>query len=153
MRLSVPALLLLAGCLSSCGTTRAPVISRYPNPPLVVHVAGKYVDDDNPPEYTLRFRNTGAQIVSYDYTVADRPGVPHIDRDGPNSGFIANQYPGSEIEIPNPLKKSRVWVSLGTISYGKKTDLASKKPGAHESPLAQTGGADLIEPSALPQNP
>lgn len=137
--------------ISSCSTTPAPVVSRYPNQPIAVQVASKYVDDDSPPEYTIRFRNLGPQIVSFDYTIADQPGVPHIDRDGPNSGFIGNHYPGAEVEIPNPLKRSRVWVTLGTISYGKKANVVTKK--TEVTSLSVSDSTNPVEPPPLPQAP
>jgi hypothetical protein len=150
--LSGLAALAAGALLSSCATSPAPIISRYPNPPIRAEVASKYVDDDSPPEYLLRFRNVGRQIVSFDYTVSDQPNVPHIDRDGPNSGFIGNHYPGAEVEIPNPLKRSRVWVTLGTISYGKKAGITTRRTTTEVSLLPREGEYS-IEPPPLPQIP
>lgn len=139
-----------AVALSACVSTSTPVVSRYPDQPIFAWVESKYVDDDSPPQYTLRFRNTGSQIVSFDYTVADQLGVPHIDRDGPNSGFVGNHYPGAEVEVPNPLKKQRVYVTLGTLRYGKKLNIPRQRP-APELSLAPSEGPTLpVEPAPLP---
>jgi len=89
--------------------------------PVIMRVHTKVVDEDSPLEYSLRFRNTGKQVVSFDYTVADKPGVPHVDREGPNSGMVSNLYPGAEIDLPNPPKKRRVYLSYGKLTYGKRT--------------------------------
>lgn len=149
MRFSLPGSLLLAACLCSCATTPAPIISQSPNPPLIAHIEGKYVDDDSPPNYVLRFRNLGSQIVSYEYTAADRPGVPHIDRDGPNSGFIANHYPGSVVEVTSPVKTSRVFITLGRLRPGKLVAVVSQ-PAASSAPISLSPSS--IEPEPLPQN-
>jgi len=93
----------------------------YERHPIAVSLFGKYIDEDTPIDYVLRFRNAGRQLVSFDYTVADQRGVPHVDRDGPNSGLVSNLYPGATVEVANPLKRKRVWVMLGTVTYGKKT--------------------------------
>jgi hypothetical protein len=107
-----------------CSTRYGQRISRnqkaYKQHPIAVRVHSKFIDEDSPIEYTLKFRNAGNEIVSFDYTVSDQPGIPHVDREGPNSGFISNLYPGAEIEVQNPRKLKRVWVTLGTVSYGKK---------------------------------
>ncbi len=90
--------------------------------PISVRIHSKVIDEDSPVEYTIRFRNVGRQVASFDYTVSDQKGVPHVDRDGPDSGFIPNLYPGAEVEVVNPKKIKRVWVTLGTISYGRKSN-------------------------------
>lgn len=115
---------LLLSC-SGCATREQQPVARYQQVykqhSIAVSVHGKYVDEDKPIDYVLRFRNAGGQIVSFDYTAADRRGVPHVDRDGPNSGLVSNLYPGATIEVVNPLKKKDLWVTLGTVTYGKKT--------------------------------
>ena len=85
-----------------------------------MRVHTRVIDEDSPLEYTLRFRNRGKQVVSFDYTIADRPGVPHVDREGPNSGMVSNLYPGAEIDLPNPPKKRQVYLSYGKMTYGKR---------------------------------
>lgn len=86
-----------------------------------MRVHTKVVDEDSPLEYSLRFRNRGKEVVSFDYTIADRRGVPHIDREGPNSGMVANLYPGAEIDMPNPPKRRNVYLSYGKMTFGKRT--------------------------------
>lgn len=93
---------------------------QFQNHPIVVKVHNKVIDEDTI-DYVVRFRNVGQEIMSFDYTIADMAGVPHVDAAGPNSGLIENIYPGAEIEVPNPTKKIGVFVTLGTVNYGKKT--------------------------------
>jgi hypothetical protein len=95
--------------------------STIPDQPVSVRIHGKFIDEDSPLEHQVFFRNTGSEIVSFDYTLSDVPGVPHVDRDGPNSGLVANLYPGAEVEVPNPLKKSRLYVVIGSLTHGKKS--------------------------------
>jgi hypothetical protein len=115
--------MLLVAYATGCNIKDGQRVSRnkdvYKHHPIAVRVHSKVIDEDSPVEYTIRIRNAGRQIASFDYTVADQPGVPHVDRDGPNSGFIPNLYPGAE--VANPLKTKRVWVTLGTVTYGKKS--------------------------------
>jgi hypothetical protein len=117
-------LVLLLAC-TACVKREHQKIARYrqvyQKHPIAVSVYGKYIDEDTPIDYVVRFRNAGRQIVSFDYTVADQRNVPHVDRDGPNSGFVANLYPGATIEVANPLKRKQVYVTMGTATYGKKT--------------------------------
>lgn len=111
-----------AGLLSACSTgpsTHRRQVTRVN--PVAMRVHTKVIDEDSPLEYSLRFRNRGKQVVSFDYTVADRPGVPHVDREGPNSGMVSNLYPGAEIDLPNPPKKRRVYLSYGKLTFGKRT--------------------------------
>ena len=93
----------------------------FRNHPVSVRVVSKYIDEETPLEYNVAFRNIGRQVLSFDYTLSDEPGVPHVDKDGPNSGLIENLYPGAEVEIPNPTKRKHIWATLGTVSYGKLT--------------------------------
>ena len=155
---SLTALLLaVAFAAAGCETKYNQRISRnqqaYKKHPIAVRVHSKYIDEDSPMEYTLRFRNAGSEIVSFDYTVADQNGVPHVDREGPNSGMVKNLYPGATLEVPNPLKLKRVFVTLGTVSYGKKTETeidAIFRPKTSLAGPASTGSGDLM-PDALPQ--
>ena len=106
--------------LCSCKTisTREVAFERHP---IGLRVLNRVIDEyEGTTEYSLLFRNNGREIISFDYTVADRLGVPHVDKDGPNSGLIENLYPGAEIEVPNPIAKMTVHVTLGTVTYGKK---------------------------------
>jgi hypothetical protein len=125
MLLRILSVTALAACLSSCVTRDGQPVSRnqkvYKNHPIAVRIFSKYIDEDSPMDYTVHFRNAGRQVLSFDYTVSDQPNVPHVDRDGPDSGFVANLYPGAVVEVPNPKKIKRVWVTIGTVTYGRKT--------------------------------
>jgi hypothetical protein len=154
------ALLLALGCtFTGCATKYHQRISRnqqaYKKHPIAVRVHSKYIDEDSPMEYTLHFRNAGTEVVSFDYTVSDQRQVPHVDREGPNSGLVKNLYPGATLEVANPLKLKRVFVTLGTVTYGKKTEVeldALFRPKVSlAGPLnSGSGPADLM-PDALPQ--
>ena len=115
----------LAGLLSSCSNEHgdSPLSRRtvIRNQPIATWVYGKYVDENSPLDYYVKFRNIGPDIVSFDYTIADRADVPHLDRNGPNSGLVPNLYPGVEVAVPNTLKRSNVIVSVGKVIHGKKT--------------------------------
>lgn len=92
----------------------------FRNHPVAVRVGSKVIDEEYV-EYFVAFRNVGRDIMSFDYTIADEPGVPHVDRDGPNSGLIENLYPGAEVEVKNPKNKMAIYATIGTVTYGKKT--------------------------------
>jgi hypothetical protein len=51
---------------------------------------------------------------------------------------VKNLYPGEEREVPNPWKKMGVFVSLGTVTYGKQS----------EESLQKTYRPDLATPAA-----
>jgi hypothetical protein len=154
----MPSLLRLALCillvslLSSCVIRDNQAMSRnlrvYPRHPISVRIHSKVIDEESPMEYTIRFRNVGRQVASFDYTVADQRGVPHVDRDGPDSGFVANLYPGAEVEVVNPKKAKRVWVTLGTITYGRKTN---PELDAIYRSTAALATQQTPEPSLIPQ--
>ena len=97
--------------------TRRVVFERHP---IALRVVSTVIDEERI-EYSLKFRNVGREVLSLEYTVADEPGVPHVDKFGPNSGLIENLYPGAEVEVPNPMKSRAVYVTLGTVTYGKKS--------------------------------
>lgn len=108
--------------LPSCATTAfqpEPVV--YGDYNLSYQVKRKYVDEDSPLENEILFRNLGREVMSFDYTIGDEPGVPHIDMDGPNSGLVENLYPGEEREVPNPSNLKAVYPALGRITRGKKS--------------------------------
>jgi len=129
------------------------MVARDPNIPILVRVDNKYIDEDSPMEHPIKFRNASGQVVSFEYTIADQPGVPHVDREGPNSGFVGNHYPGAEVEVPNPLKKRRVWVTLARVSYGKKANITVKKTTTEVSSLSGFEPTNSVEPPPLPQAP
>ncbi len=110
--------LLLTTLASGCQSLYVKRV-KFENHPIAVRVLNKVVDDERV-EYTVVFRNVGREVVSFDYTIADEPGVPHIDSQGPNSGLIENLYPGSEVEVENPTGKMAVWITLGEVVYGKR---------------------------------
>lgn len=143
---------LLAVSLCSCVTRDNQAMSRnlrvYKQHPISVRIHSKVIDEDSPVEYTIRFRNAGRQVASFDYTVSDQKGVPHVDRDGPDSGFIANLYPGAEVEVVNPKKIKRVWVTMGTITYGRKTN--PELDAVYRTTAVLTAGQPA-EPSLTPQ--
>ncbi len=117
----IAAVLALAGCcLNACSTVSTSEVN-FERHPIGLRVLNKVIDEyEGTTEYSLLFRNNGRDIVSFDYTVSDRPAVPHVDKNGPNSGLVENLYPGAEIEVPNPVGRMAVHVTLGTVTYGKK---------------------------------
>ena len=111
----------LVGLISSCTTIQTKRIV-FENHPIALRVVNTVVDEETI-EYTIKFRNVGRDIVSFDYTVSDEEGVPHVDKFGPNSGFVDKLYPGAEIEVPNPMKRMAVFVTLGAVTYGKRSSV------------------------------
>lgn len=106
--------------LISCKTISSrPVV--FPASPISYQTVSEMIDEETV-EYSVKFRNIGTQIVSFDYTLADSPTVPHTDAEGPNSGLVENLYPGAEASVKNTLKKSRgLFVNLGRITYGRRS--------------------------------
>jgi len=129
----------LAAALASCATVSSARI-QFPNHPVSMQVLNRIIDEDNA-DHLLRFRNTGTEVISFDYTVADTPNVPHLDASGPNSGYVKNLYPGEEREVPNPWKRMRVFVSIGTMTYGKKADDVLQKIYRPDQAVAAPGAA------------
>jgi hypothetical protein len=130
------ALILPAAFAVSCTTVSSRPVT-FPDHPVSLRVSNRIIDEDNT-EHIVRFRNAGTQVLSFDYTIADQPGVPHVDAAGPNSGYVKNLYPGEEREVPNPWKKMGVFVSLGAVTYGKQS----------EETLQKTYRPDLATPAA-----
>jgi len=143
--------LLLAGCaaipmlLAACHTVESKRL-QFPDQPIAVRVINKIIDEDTL-EYAIKFRNTGNDVISFDYTISDEAGVPHVDADGPNSGLIENLYPGAELEVKNPLNKMAVFVTHGRVTHGRKT---SSELQAIYRPNAAPAGLDALAPDALP---
>lgn len=141
--------LLLLGCaaaaLASCKTITTERLA-FANAPVSYQLVSEMVDEETI-EHSLKFRNLGQQVVSFDYTIADEPGVPHVDCLGPNSGLVENLYPGAEAEVKNPIKSLKgVYVTLGRLTYGKRTgdELAKQyKPGTLV-PTSVGGGASPL---------
>lgn len=115
-RILLLASLLLAGV--SCQTYRTRKVV-FKNHPIALYVVNELVDEETI-EYSVKFRNIGREVLSFDYTIADEGGVPHVDAEGPNSGVVENLYPGAEVKVDNPTESMKVWVTLGKVTYGKR---------------------------------
>lgn len=141
---SLAAGLLAVAALSSCKTVSSrPVVIG--DSPVAYQIVSEIVDEESL-DHTIKFRNVGREIVSFDYTIVDDPNVPHVDCLGPNSGLVENLYPGVEAVVKNPLESKRVLVTLGRLTQGKKSteELARLyKPGTLTTSVAAPG-ADLL---------
>jgi hypothetical protein len=135
----------LAMAFSACHTVESKRL-QFPDQPIAVKVINKIIDEDTL-EYAVKFRNTGNDVISFDYTIADEPGVPHVDADGPNSGLIENLYPGAEVEVKNPLNRMAVFVTHGRVTHGRKT---GSELQAIYRPHAPVAAMDALAPDALP---
>lgn len=132
---------LSAAALASCKTITTDRFA-FSNAPVSYQLVSEMVDEETI-EHSLKFRNLGTQIVSFDYTIADEPGVPHVDCLGPNSGLVENLYPGAEAEVKNPVKSlSGVYVTLGRVTSGKRTSeqLAKQYKPSTLAPSGSTSG-------------
>jgi hypothetical protein len=107
---------LIAG--TSCQTYKTRKVT-FKNHPIALYVISEVVDEETL-EYSVKFRNIGREVVSFDYTIADEEGVPHVDAEGPNSGLVENLYPGAEVKVENPNETMTVYVTLGKVTYGKR---------------------------------
>lgn len=115
------ALFSLAICLALTGCIGGPTKKfTVADQPVTGKAFSRPIDDENL-EFIFAFKNQGTEIVSFDYTIADQPNVPHIDAGGPNSGLIENLYPGAQIELKNPYKTNNVYLALGKVVVGKST--------------------------------
>lgn len=124
--------------LAACHTVESRRI-QFPEDPVAVKMVNRVIDEERL-EYGVRFRNTGNQVVTFDYTISDEPGVPHIDADGPNSGLVENLYPGAEVEFKNPFNRMAVFVTLGRVTPGHLD--ASKIREIYRPNAPTPGGAD-----------
>jgi hypothetical protein len=102
----------------SCETYRTRKVV-FKNHPIALYVISELVDEETI-DYSVKFRNVGREVLSFDYTIADEAGVPHVDAEGPNSGVIENLYPGAEVKVENPTDSMKVFVTLGKVTYGKR---------------------------------
>lgn len=121
---------------------------QFERHPIALRVVSTVIDEERL-EYSLKFRNVGREVLSLEYTVADEPGVPHVDKFGPNSGLIENLYPGAEVEVPNPMKSMAVYVTLGTVTYGKKSKEEVERiyaPDKYAPGLGGVGTGDGVFP-------
>ncbi|MEM9480911.1 MAG: hypothetical protein AAGA58_14750, partial [Verrucomicrobiota bacterium] len=89
----------LVGCTTM--STRRVTFDRHP---IAVQVVNSVIDEELI-VYSVKLRNVGREVLSFDYTISDEPGVPHVDQEGPNSGLMANLYPGEVREIENPFNR------------------------------------------------
>jgi hypothetical protein len=147
-----------SACITSCQSYRTRRVV-FKNHPIALYVVNKVVDEENL-EYSVKFRNIGREILSFDYTLADEDRVPHVDSAGPNSGLVENLYPGAEVEVANPMNTMTVWATLGTVTYGKKTKeelagiykLDQSQPVGIVAPAtgAETTLIPLPQPAAAP---
>lgn len=141
LALLLAAALLVAGV--SCQTYRTRKVV-FKNHPIALYVVNELVDEETI-EYSVKFRNIGREVLSFDYTIADEAGVPHVDAEGPNSGVVENLYPGAEVKVDNPTESMKVWVTLGKVTYGKRPKDELKgiydPAGAFAPPDGLPGGA------------
>lgn len=133
--------------LISCKTvTSKPVV--FPDSSVSYQTVSEMIDEETI-EHSVKFRNIGSQIVSFDYTLADSPTVPHTDAEGPNSGLVENLYPGAEVSVKNTLKTSNgLHVILGKVTYGRRSsDQLAKQ--YRPSYVAPTAASNTNIPSAI----
>lgn len=146
------AVLFTAAC-SSCQTYRTRKV-LFKNHPVALYVVSELIDEETL-EYSVKFRNVGREVLSFDYTIADEGGVPHVDAEGPNSGVVENLYPGAEVKVENPTESMTVYVTLGKVTYGKRPQEELKgiyRPAAmtFDAPLGAPVDGGLIP---LPSGP
>ncbi len=148
-------LLALSSLLSSCTVIESRQVPVANTPVTWRHVTE--VVDEEVINHSIKFRNIGREVVSFDYTIVDTVGIPHVDAAGPNSGLVENLYPGAETMVKNPIKGDAEDVVLGSLTYGKRTSeqLAKVyKPWSVPAPGASPSGGALLPlpepPSAMP---
>ena len=157
MRPAIHCLIIAAAfTLVSCKTISTER-ATFPNTPVAYQLVSEMVDEETI-DYTVKFRNVGTGIVSFDYTIADEAGVPHTDAEGPNSGVIENLYPGAEASVKNPTKSKHAYIVLGKVSQGRKSAEEitrmyrpnAAKLAAASSSASAAGVLPLLEPLATP---
>lgn len=158
MRPAIHSLLIAAAfTLVSCKTISSERVI-FPNTPVAYQLVSDMVDEETI-DYTVKFRNVGNDIVSFDYTIADEAGVPHTDAEGPNSGVIENLYPGAEASVKNPTKSKHAYIVLGRVTHGRKSadeitrlyrPNASRLAAASADSASAAGALPLLEPLATP---
>lgn len=151
MKSFAPLALSLALLFSSCT-----VIESRQKPVANTPVTWRHVTevvDEEVVTHSIKFRNIGRDIVSFDYTIIDTLGVPHVDSAGPNSGLIENLYPGAETQVKNPLKGTAEDVILGRLTYGKRSgeQLAKAYKPWSITPSGTTSPGEALLP--LPEPP
>lgn len=138
---------------TSCQTYKTRKV-LFKNHPVALYVVSELIDEETL-EYSVKFRNVGREVLSFDYTIADEEGVPHVDAEGPNSGVVENLYPGAEVKVENPTESMTVYVTLGKVTYGKRPQeelkgIYSPSSVAVEAPLGAPVDGGLIP---LPSGP
>jgi hypothetical protein len=132
-----------------------PMRPAIPNTPVAYQLVSEMVDEETI-DYTVKFRNIGSSIISFDYTIADEAGVPHTDAEGPNSGVVENLYPGAEASVKNPTKSKHAYIVLGRVTQGRKSaDEITRLYRPNAAKLASTstsaaGALPLLEPISAP---
>jgi hypothetical protein len=119
MKRILPSLLAISALLSSCTVIESRQVP-VTNTPVTWRQVTEVIDEEVV-QHSIKFRNIGQEVVSFDYTIVDAAGVPHVDAGGPNSGLVENLYPGAEQQVKNPLKGDAHSVTLGRMTYGKRT--------------------------------
>lgn len=138
--------------LSACTVIESKQVPVANTPVTWRHVTE--VVDEEIINHSVKFRNIGRDIVSFDYTIVDVAGVPHVDSAGPNSGLVENLYPGAETQVKNPLKGDAEDVILGRMTFGKRTSeqlAKAYKPWQNTPAGGSSGGAGGLLP--LPEPP
>lgn len=157
MRPAIHALIIVtAFTLVSCKTISTDRVI-FPNTPVAFQFVSEMVDEETI-DHTVKFRNVGTEIISFDYTIADEAGVPHTDAEGPNSGVVENLYPGAEASVKNPTKRKHAYIVLGKVTNGRKSadELTrlyrpnAAKLAATASQTSAAGALPLLEPLATP---
>lgn len=115
----LPLLLASGALLASCTVIESKQVPVANTPVTWRHVTE--VVDEEVINHSIKFRNIGKDVVSFDYTIVDTVGIPHVDSAGPNSGLVENLYPGAETMVKNPIKGDAEDVVLGHLTYGKRT--------------------------------
>jgi hypothetical protein len=105
--------------ISSCTMMQSEPYA-LPGTPITWRAVNEVVDEEIV-QHSVKFRNTGSQIVSFDYTIVDDGSVPHVDAGGPNSGLVENLYPGAEVSVKNTWGHDKVTVHTGSMTYGKRS--------------------------------
>ncbi len=105
--------------LISCKTVTTERVV-FPHAPVAYQFVSEIIDEETL-DHTVKFRNVGTSIISFDYTISDEPGVPHTDAEGPNSGVVENLYPGAEASVKNTMKSQHAFIVLGKVTHGRKS--------------------------------
>lgn len=147
----VGSLILVLSCVvTSCETYRTRKVV-FKNHPIALYVVSELVDEETI-DYSVKFRNVGREVLSFDYTIADEAGVPHVDSEGPNSGMVENLYPGAEVKVENPTESMKVFVTLGKVTYGKRPTSEIKgiyTPSQFEV-FENAGGPGAVDAGLIP---